>query len=109
MSNDGNPVRESSSLIVNSEGASVTVTGETYLSGVAYIDTKGVPYQTGESVAIKGNYLAYSKILPGYDERIQMKYYNPLLLVEAIDNDSSAQKKAEYFVKAAEELSLIHI
>lgn len=106
VSNDGNPVRESSSLIVNSEGASVTVTGETYLSGVAYIDTKGVPYQTGESVAIKGNYLAYSKILPGYDERIQMKYYNPLLLVEAIDNDSSAQKKAEYFVKAAEEGSL---
>lgn len=105
-STNGNPIRESSSLIVNSEGASVTVTGETYLSGVAYIDTKGVPYQTGESVAIKGNYLAYSEILPGYDERIEMKYYNPLLLVEAIDNDSSAQKKAEYFVKAAEEGSL---
>lgn len=100
-STNGNPIRESSSLIVNSEGASVTVTGETYLSGVAYIDTKGVPYQTGESVAIKGNYLAYSKILPGYDERIQMKYYNPLLLVEAIDNDSSAQRKAEYFVEAS--------
>lgn len=106
VGNDGNPVRESSSLIVNSDGASVTVTGETYLSGVAYIDTKGVPYQTGESVAVKGNYLAYSEILPGYDERIEMKYYNPLLLVEAIDNDSSAQKKAEYFVKAVEGGSL---
>lgn len=106
VGNDGNPIRESSSLIVNSDGASVTVTGETYLSGVAYIDTKGVPYQTGESVAVKGNYLAYSEILPGYDERIEMKYYNPLLLVEAIDHDSSAQKKAEYFVKASEEGSL---
>ncbi len=100
-STNGNPIRESSSLIVNSEGASVTITGKTYLSGVAYIDTKGVPYQTGESVAIKGNYLAYSEILPGYENRVQMKYYNPLLLVEAIDNDSSAKKKAEYFVEAS--------
>ncbi|WP_235069158.1 DUF2572 family protein [Turicibacter sp. TJ11] len=96
------PIKESSSLIVNSEGASVTVEEETYLSGVAYIDTKDEPYQTGESVAIRGNYLVYSEILPGYESRVQMKYYNPLLLVESIDRESSIDKKASYFVEASE-------
>lgn len=97
------PIKESSSLIVNSEGAKVTVKEETYLSGVAYIDTKDEPYQTGESVAIRGNYLAYSEVLPGYESKVQMKYYNPLLLVESIDGDSSLQQRADYFVKASEE------
>lgn len=96
----GDQIRESSSLIVNSEGATVTVTNETYLSGVAYIDTNGKPYQTGESVAVKGNYLVYSEILPGYEDRVQLKYYNPLLLIESIDGDSSLVTKADYFVTA---------
>lgn len=96
----GDQIRESSSLIVNSEGATVTVTNETYLSGVAYIDTNGNPYQTGESVAVKGNYLVYSEILPGYENRVQLKYYNPLLLIESIDGDSSLATKADYFVTA---------
>lgn len=101
------PIKESSSLIVNSEGASVTVQEETYLSGVAYIDTKDEPYQTGESVAIRGNYLVYSEVLPGYESRVQMKYYNPLLLVESIDGNSSLQQKADYFVKASQEGQLM--
>lgn len=96
----GDQVRESSSLIVNSEGATVEVKNETYLSGVAYIDTEGKPYQTGESVAIKGNYLVYTEILPGYEDRVQLRYYNPLLLIESIDGDSSLAAKANYFVKA---------
>lgn len=96
----GDRIRESSSLIVNSEGATVKVTNETYLSGVAYIDTDGKPYQTGESVAVKGNYLVYSEILPGYEDRVQLKYYNPLLLIESIDGDSSLGTKADYFVTA---------
>ena len=103
---DGNLARESSSLIVNSEGSTVTVNNETYLSGVAYIDTKGESYQTGESVAIRGNYLVYSEILPGYEGRVQMKYYNPLLLIESIDGESSLDKKAEYFVAASKDGSL---
>ncbi|MDO4926260.1 MAG: hypothetical protein Q3980_11480 [Turicibacter sp.] len=106
VSNDGNPVRESSSLIVNSDGATIEVAEETYLSGVAYIDTKDECYQTGESVAIRGNYLTYSEVLPGYENRVQMKYYNPLLLVEVIDGDSSLNKKAQYFVYASIDGSL---
>lgn len=98
---DGNLVRESSSLIINSDGATVEVTDETYLSGVAYLDTKGESYQTGESVAVRGNYLAYSEILPGYEDRVQMKYYNPLLLIESIDGENSLDKKAQYFVDAS--------
>lgn len=97
---NGTPSRESSSLIVNSEGAAVTIKEETYLSGVAYINTNE-PYQTGESVAIRGNYLAYSQILPGYEGIVQMKYYNPFVLVEAIEGDSSASTKANYFVEVA--------
>lgn len=94
----GDQVRESSSLIINSEGAKVEVVNETYLSGVAYIDTDGKPYQTGESVAIKGNYLVYTEILPGYEDRVQLRYYNPLLLIESIDGDNSLGAKANYFV-----------
>ena len=101
------PIKESSSLIINSSGASVTVEEETYLSGVAYIDTKDGPYQTGESVAIRGKYLVYSEILPGYEDKVQMRYYNPLLLVESIDGDSSLQQKVYYFVKASQEGKLI--
>ncbi|MDE5977897.1 MAG: hypothetical protein K2G70_05480 [Turicibacter sp.] len=100
LDENGTPSRESSSLIVNSEGATVTIEEDTYLSGVAYINTKE-PYQTGESVAIRGNYLAYTQLLPGWEGFVQMKYYNPLLLVETINGNSSAQAKAEYFVQAA--------
>ncbi len=102
---DGTPFRESSSLIINSEGAKVTVKDSTYLSGVAYIDTKD-PYQTGESVAVRGNYLVYNRILPGYEGKVQLKYYDPMLLVESIENDSSIQAKAEYFVKSAQDGAL---
>ena len=106
-SDSSQPIKESSSLIINSLGASVTVEEETYLSGVAYIDTKDGPYQTGESVAIRGKYLVYSEILPGYEDKVQMRYYNPLLLVESIDGDSSLQQKVYYFVKASQEGKLI--
>ena len=106
-SDSSQPIKESSSLIINSSGATVTVKEETYLSGVAYIDTKDGPYQTGESVAIRGKYLVYSEILPGYEDKVQMRYYNPLLLVESIDGDSSLQQKVYYFVKASQEGKLI--
>ena len=37
--------------------------------GVAYLDTD-TKYQTGESIAVKGNYLAYTDVLPGYADRV---------------------------------------
>lgn len=98
---------KSSSIIVNEIGlnedksptSSITVTGDSYIMGVAYIDatdSDGNKYQTGESVAVKGNYLAYTNILSGYEDKVTMKYYNPLQLIEAIDGDRTVEKKAEY-------------
>lgn len=90
---------KSSSIIVNDisdkSTSTVTVTNDTYIMGVAYIDTVGDKYQTGESVAIKGNYVAYSDILPEYVDRVTLKYYNPLQLIESIEGET----KASYFQK----------
>lgn len=58
--------RNSSSIIVNTykDGdktpSSVNIKDNAYIMGVAYIDDGDKPYQTGESVGVKGNYKAYS-------------------------------------------------
>ena len=98
---------KSSSIIVNEIGlkedntptSSITVNGDSYIMGVAYInatDNEGNKYQTGESVAVKGNYLAYTDILAEYEDNVTMKYYNPLQLIEFIDGDDTLKNKAEY-------------
>ncbi|NKF07885.1 pilus assembly PilX N-terminal domain-containing protein [Clostridium gasigenes] len=93
---------KSSSIIVNdtSDTSTLTVTNDTYIMGVAYINTLEDKYQTGESVAIKGNYIAYSDVLPGYEDKVTLKYYNPLQLIETIDG---GETKASYFKKYYEE------
>ena len=56
--------------------------------GVAYLnatDESGNKYQTGESVAVKGNYLAYTDVddvLNGATN-VTLKYYSPLQLLES--------------------------
>ncbi|AOR24623.1 pilus assembly PilX N-terminal domain-containing protein [Clostridium taeniosporum] len=56
-----NPVRTSSSIIVNgNKNSGVEITDEAYIMGVAHIDGKKEPYQTAESISIKGNYIAYA-------------------------------------------------
>ena len=94
----------SSSIIVNdtSGNSAITVENDSYIMGVAYLnatDEDGNKYQTGESVAVKGNYLAYTDvgdILNG-ENNITLKYYNPLQLLESKNGKSDAATKADYF------------
>lgn len=92
----------SSSIIVNeSTNSNITINKDSYIMGVAYInatDSEGNKYQTGESIAVKGNYLAYSDV-KGINESIKLKYYSPLQLLESINGDSSIETKADYFSK----------
>lgn len=94
---------ESSSILVNAEGASVDIKEEAYIGGLAFIDatdSEGNKYQTGESVAVKPNYLAYTMVAKGYEDEVTFRYYNPLLLVETLPEGSS---KADYFVKVGQD------
>jgi len=60
-----NKVRNSSSIIVNdytnndSDDYGIRISDDAYIMGVAHINNEN-GYQTGESVAVKGNYEAYS-------------------------------------------------
>ncbi len=96
----------SSSIIVNdtSNTSKITVNEKSYIMGVAYLNTignDGKKYQTGESVAIKGNYLAYTDVDDILDGKtnVTLKYYSPLQLLESKDGESNAAMKAEYFSK----------
>lgn len=97
-----NKALNSSSIIVNeSKDSHITINKDSYIMGVAYInatDLEGNKYQTGESIAVKGNYLAYSDV-EGVNENIKLKYYSPLQLLESINGDSSVESKADYFSK----------
>lgn len=90
--------RKSSSIIVNNQKSESTITikNEAYIAGVAHINTDGEGYQTGESVAVKGNYKAYS--VPQL-ENDQFEYHNPLQLLKP--NESLPQgeldQKANHF------------
>lgn len=99
-----NKALNSSSIIVNdtSDTSTITVNNNSYIMGVAYLnatDESGNKYQTGESVAVKGNYLAYTDVddvLNG-QENVTLKYYSPLQLLESKNEQSNAAMKAEYF------------
>ena len=89
----------SSSIIVNTDdigtkdGSSINI-GDAIINGTAYINTS-TPYQTGESVAVKGNYRAYTIPIPkstgtvndgsnAYDEdKVDFVYNAPLQLVDS--------------------------
>ena len=108
-----NMALESSSIIVNDFGSTLNIKDSAYISGVAYIDTNkgeenGDKYQTGESVAVKGNYKAYTEVLPGYEDKVTINYYNPLQLIETIENDGSVSAKGEYFIKYYEKNSTLN-
>lgn len=91
--------RTSSSIIVNgNQNSSVTVKQNAYIMGVAYIDTdngNGDGYQTGESVGVKGNYLAYATPLVESSEfaNCQFGKVGSLQLVQNLD----ALQKSRYF------------
>lgn len=104
-SSTANKALNSSSIIVNElEGSSLTVNNDSYILGVAYLnatDSEGNKYQTGESVAVKGNYLAYTDVQDVLDgvNNVTLKYYSPLQLLESINGSSSADTKANYFIE----------
>lgn len=88
--------KESSSIIINKQTGNVLKIGSAYIMGVAYLDTD-TKYQTGESIAVKGNYLAYTDVLPGYANRVTLRYYSPLQLIDTIDGATNLSDKARYF------------
>lgn len=94
----------SSSIIVNdiSKTSTITVNKNSYIMGVAYLnatDEEGNKYQTGESVAVKGNYLAYTDVKDIFNPQsnFTLKYYSPLQLLESKNGSTNATMKADYF------------
>jgi len=103
--NNGQVVRGSSSIIINSmkwpnNKGNLTVSDSAYLMGSAYIKTHREPYQTGESVALKGNYKAYAKDFNGNYKDSQYEYLDPLVLItkDAQGQPLNVVDKAEHFV-----------
>ncbi len=91
-SNKSANTKKSSSIIVNNQNTNsvLTINNYAYIRGVAHINTEN-GYKTGESVAVKGNYNAYSIPIDDDDTFI---YDDPLQLL-----DGDITKKAEHFFK----------
>lgn len=115
--------RVSSSILINTDdigetnGSSLTIKDEAYIMGTAYIKTNPT-YQTGESVAVKGNYVAYASELNSDSaknknldkSKVYFGYYNPLQLVDSFDksdtekhNDMIFEDKSNYIKIYSEE------
>jgi cytoskeletal protein CcmA (bactofilin family) len=98
---DNKEERLSSSILINSSdigavgGSSINIRNKAYIMGTAYIQTTPKPYQTGESVAVKGNYIAYANELNSQaaineglnSSNVYFGYYNPLQMAEAYNKD----------------------
>ncbi|MDU7956048.1 MAG: type II secretion system protein [Clostridium perfringens] len=100
--------QNSSAIIINSKdlgtGSSLDIKNKAVIMGSAYINTLGESYQTGESLAVKGNYIAYTYAVK--DKNVEFKYYNPLQLVESINGDISLDAKAKYFKEASKSFNI---
>ena len=87
--------KKSSSIIINNcddnRNSFLTIENEAYINGVANIKTEN-GYQTGESVAVKGNYDAYSMPVENDD-----KFKNDAPL-KVLDTDD-INKKIDHFHK----------
>ncbi|ETI88423.1 MAG: hypothetical protein Q607_CBUC00201G0002 [Clostridium butyricum DORA_1] len=81
--------QNSSSIVINkADESTLLIQDEAYIRGVAHINTED-GYQTGESVAVKGNYNAYSVPFDAYDKFI---YDAPLQLL-----DGNLDDKIDHF------------
>lgn len=79
--------KSSSSIIVNgNKGSKINITTSAYMMGTAHIATER-DYQTAESGAVKGNYVAYSVKLNDAENII---YDKPL---QVLDADQAAKEK----------------
>lgn len=103
MDADGNQVdrtKSSSSIIVNSndDSSNVIIKNSAWIEGAAHINTNETDtdsrneYQTGESAAVEGNYIAYTVLDPSNADE-KLKYYNPLQLL----GEPDVIKKAKHF------------
>jgi hypothetical protein len=123
----------SSSIIINTEdigkpgGSSLEVNEEAVIMGSAYVNTNPA-YQTGESVAIKGNYMAYTQAIPAsgitdsinnnvvdsaytpYEEKniTPFEYYDPLMLAST-RNDKAKNENALTIDDKAKYIELVDI
>lgn len=115
---NGKEARESSSIIINSmtwpgdkgpeKAGHINIKESAYIMGVAYIKTKDKPYQTGESVSLKGNYKAYSQPAEGNYNSGQYEYLDPLVLLTKNEKGEvlSLKDKEEQFVNYSKGVKL---
>lgn len=101
-SNTKNEEKTSSSIIVNNDknsSSSLNIKGEAYIMGTAFLNVQNKSdkyYQTGESVCIKGNYIAYTKPLD--DAKYEFNKYGLLQMVDKKNNENlDVLGKSEYF------------
>jgi len=111
--NDAAAAESSSSIIVNGNSNSfININNSAYLMGTAHIATSG-DYQTAESGAVKGNYIAYSVPLTDqqkikyditgteqfiYDAPLQLLDPNPTIYPGAkTDQDAKEQHFIDYW------------
>ncbi|MDU4951680.1 MAG: hypothetical protein E6X21_05050 [Clostridium sp.] len=105
--------KKSSSIYVNNDdlgennGSYINIKNEALIMGTAYIKTNP-HYQTGESVAIKGNYRIYAETLnmgPLSGENILFKYKDPMQLADAFKDGNllNYEDKSAYIKQYIEE------
>ncbi|WP_427339176.1 hypothetical protein [Caloranaerobacter sp. DY30410] len=95
-SSDAQDSDMSSSIVINTDdigkGSRLNIAGDVIIHGTSFINTNGGKYQTGESISIKGNYIAYTYPLQKLgvreneeslnSENVVFEYYDPLILVD---------------------------
>lgn len=99
----GKEEKTSSSIIVNNDKnrySSIKINEEAYIMGTAYINaqnSEGEYYQTGESVAIKGNYIAYTHPLESIINK-EFDMYGSLQMIDKENGEKlDAIAKSKYF------------
>ena len=103
-----NASKRSSCIIINNYNmdSKLKINNDAYIAGVAYINTgdensDNGEYETGESIAVRGNYKAYQEALTQIGETTinpGFKYYDPVSLLETINGQvATVQNKRDYF------------
>ncbi|KPU28071.1 hypothetical protein TR13x_01655 [Caloranaerobacter sp. TR13] len=111
-SSDASDPDQSSSIVINTDdigtGSELNIDGDVIIHGSSFINTYGGKYQTGESISIKGNYIAYTYPLQELGDRdnkpslksdnVVFEYYDPLVLVDRYKNGEKllVQDKSDY-------------
>ncbi|MFW2502609.1 hypothetical protein [Clostridium diolis] len=92
--------KSSSSIIINGykggvSDSKVVINNSAYIMGTAHIATDN-DYQTGESGAVKGNYIAYSVQDPSNASE-KFEYDSPLYVLEEDEDKENVFNKAKHF------------